>query len=185
MPNWCTGNIRFCGKLDDIEKLLSEEILFCKYEETSKNQICERETVEKPAKIRVVDDYEIVVSTPFDDSSTPNKSWCYINGTVRNFLNLAKESEFESRVLYRLQSDPNKYIAIFDAFEAAWSIEAEPYIEMSKKYNVDIRIIGWEQGIGFWQDIVIVNGEIIRNVCDDYGGYDGWMWESVLPYVGG
>lgn len=186
MPNWCKGNIRFCGKLNDIIKLLENEIVYCKYGDEKENGGNKNwETITKPAIVTVIEDWEITIKTPFDDSATKSKSWCYINNTCRNFLNLGEGSEFESRMLYQLQKDKDKYIAVFDDFEAAWGIEPDPYVEMSKKYNVDIRIIGWEQGLGFWQDIVIIDGNLVRNVSDDYGDYDGWMWESALPYVGG
>jgi hypothetical protein len=169
--------------MEDILKLIKEQFLFCKIrwnEETRQSH-----TELKQSNVELEGDYIIYVTTPFeDDKDTASKSYCYIKKTRRNFINLFG-TNLESRIVHQLQSKENYYIVVFDEFAAAWSIEPEPYIEMSKKYHVDIRIMGWEQGIGFRQDIVIVNGEIIRNVTDDYGGYDSWMWESALPYVGG
>ena len=184
MPNWCVGNIRFRGKMEDILKLIKEQILFCKirYNERTKQTYTE----EKQSNVELKGDYLICVTTPFDDDKdTTNKSYCYIKETRRNFINLFGGTSFESSAIYELPNKENDYIVVFDKFAAAWSIEPEPYIEMSKKYHVDIRIMGWEQGMGFWQDIVIVDGKLIRYVADDYSSYDGWMWESVLPYVGG
>lgn len=183
MPNWCEGNIRFRGKMEDIVKLLKENLLFCKISLNKETR--ETYTEEKQCNVDLEDDYVIHITTPFeDDKETTNKSYCYINNTRRNFISLY-ETNFDSAVIYELPNKKNDYIVVFDKFASAWSIMPDPYIEMSKKYHVDIRIIGWEQGLGFWQDIVIANGKLIRNIADDYGGYDGWMWESALPYVGG
>ena len=185
MPNWCEGNIRFRGKMRDILKLIENQFMFCKvYVKPVDKYSGQSYTEEKPSKVTLEDDYLINVSTPFDDTETTNRSYCYIEGTRRNFMSLY-DNDFDSTVIYKLPNKEDDYIVVFDKFSAAWSIEPEPYVEMSKKYHVDIRIMGWEQGLGFWQDIVIVDGKIIRNVADDYGGYDGWMWESALPYVGG
>lgn len=177
MPNWCCGNIRFRGKWDDIIKLISETFEFCSY---SGNGL---ETIQKPCKIETEEDYLIYVRSPFDEGS--KSSWCYIKGTSRNFINIFGDPDFSSSAVCKLKEDKDDYIVVFENFCAAWSIEAEPYIDMSKRYNVDIRIMGWERGLGFWQDIVVVNGDVIRNIADDYGGYDGWMWDSAMPYLGG
>lgn len=182
MPNWCSGNIRFKGKMEDILKLIKERFIFCKlvWDRDKKTM----STEQKPPEVKLEGDYEIEVSSPFDDTATTNKSYCWIKGTSRNFINDMDQS-FVSSIIYDMKNDKNEYIVVFDSYKAAWSIEPEPYMEMSRVYHVDIRVIGWEQGMGFWQDIVVVDGKLIRNIADDYGGYDGWMWESALPYLGG
>ena len=183
MPNWCKCNIRFRGKMEDILRLIKENFIFCKIRWNEKTK--QTYTEAKLSNVELEGDYLIYVTTPFgDDKDTTNKSYCYIKETRRNFINLVG-TNFESSAVYKLKNKENDYIVVFDEFAAAWNIEPEPYIEMSKKYHVDIRIMGWEQGVGFRQDIVIIDGEIIRNVTDDYGSYDSWMWESALPYVGG
>jgi len=183
MPNWCEGNIRFRGKMEDIINLIKENFIFCKVRWNKETK--QSYTEEKQSNVELKGDYLIYVTTPFDDDKdTANKSYCYIKETRRNFINLFG-TNFKSSVIYELQNKENDYIVVFDKFAAAWSIDPKPYIEMSKKYRADIRIMGWEQGLGFWQDIVIIDGKLLRNIADNYGDYDGWMWESALPYVGG
>lgn len=51
--------------------------------------------------------------------------------------------------------------------KAAWNIEEQPYIEMSKKYNLDFRVYGYEMGMEFNKEIEIVEGEIATYVGGD------------------
>ena len=176
MPNWCSGNIRFRGKMDDILKLLREKIRYCYYDGETRN------TITKPVNIDY-NDFEITISAPDNVSG----SWSYISGTHRNFMNLWTGSEYTSEAIYIPEDDTGneKSIVVFNNFSAAWAIEPEPYVEMSKKYNVDIRILGWERGIGFDQEIEIVDGNLIRNQTNEYKDYADFMWRSTLPYIGG
>lgn len=176
MPNWCAGNIRFRGKMDDILKLLSEKLRYCYYDGETRN------TVTKPVTVEYNEDEgEVTISAPHN----AHGSWSYIVGTSRNFLNLYEGSGFTSVATYEAKDKNDRDIVVFDNFAAAWSIEPEPYIEMSKKYNVDIRIFGWERGIGFDQEIEIVDGELTRNHCSEHKDYAGWMWNTAMPYYGG
>lgn len=179
MPNWCSGNIRFRGKMNDILKLLRENVVFCRIGDN-------RETESKPANVNYDDDYnEIRIESPFEEG---NKGWCYIENTHRNFLDIFKcESEIISSGSYipDENEDEDCWIFIFEGFSAAWSIEPEPYMEMSKKYNVDIKIFGWERGVGFDQEIEIISGTLVKNHCSESKNYADWMWNTVLPYMGG
>lgn len=176
MPNWCSGNIRFRGKLDDILELLRQNLMYCRYTDN-------HETVSEPAKVYQDESYdEIIVASPFESG---NKGWCYIAGTHRNFLDLESNSDFWSSALYIPENDKEPSVVVFENFQAAWSIEPEPYVEMSKEFGVDIKIFGWEQGIGFDQEIEITNGKLTRNQTNEYKDYADWMWNTALPYIGG
>lgn len=176
MPNWCSGNIRFRGKMDDILRLLRQKLVYCRYTDN-------HETVSEPAKVYHDESYdEIIVASPFESG---NKGWCYISGTHRNFLDLGGTSEFWSSTLYIPENDKKPSIVVFDSFQAAWSIEPEPYVKMSEEFGVDIKIFGWERGVGFDQEIEIVDGNLIRNQATEYKDYGDWMWNTELPYMGG
>ena len=51
--------------------------------------------------------------------------------------------------------------------------------------NVDIKIFGWEQGVGFDQEIEIVDGEITKNHHTEHKNYADWMWNTAMLYMGG
>ena len=67
-------------------------------------------------------------------------------------------------------------------FKAAWNVESEPYIELSKAYNVDIKIEAFERGMEFSRFVLIENGEL----KEDKGiEYDDYVWDCVMPNLGG
>ena len=66
--------------------------------------------------------------------------------------------------------------------KAAWNIEEQPYIEMSKKYNLDFRVYGYEMGMEFNKEIEIVEGEIATYRLIQFKDY---KWECPDPELGG
>lgn len=97
----------------------------------------------------------------------------YIKGTRRNFV------EPNDIIVYK-RKDGNACIAV--EFKAAWDVESEPYIELSKAYNVDIKIEAFERGMEFSRYILIENGNLKE---DKETGYDDYVWECVMPNLGG
>ena len=67
-------------------------------------------------------------------------------------------------------------------FKAAWKVSIDPFVKMSKVYDVDIKIYGFEKGSEFNQDIVIINGEVIKNDIITFNDYE---WECPFPDLGG
>lgn len=67
-------------------------------------------------------------------------------------------------------------------FKAAWAIDPVPYLKLAKKYNVDIRLYGFERGMEFNQEVIIENGEIVK---DEEIKFDDYDWECVMPHLGG
>lgn len=82
-----------------------------------------------------------------------SKEEIYIEGTNRNFILDSIELKFDTEELI------NEYT--LKEFMAAWSIKPEPYVQMSKAYQVDIYVYGVEIYGGFTQVIEIQKGEII------------------------
>ena len=97
----------------------------------------------------------------------------YIKGTHRNFV------EPNDIIVYK-RKDGNACIAV--EFKAAWDVESEPYIELSKAYNVDIKIQAFERGMEFSRYILIENGNLKE---DKETAYDDYVWECVMPNLGG
>ena len=172
MPNWCKGNIRFRGALKDIRTLLEHEIRCVGTEPKSLDSV-----VSKPV-IQI--EYGELSLLRLDERKDLLFRSFYINGTRRNFLGdgdlITAYGTFDE------DDEREVGILLFDNFSAAWGIEAEPYVEMANKYNVDIHIFGWECGMEFAQEIEIVNGQLEQ---DREIHYDDWGWECPLPHVGG
>jgi len=89
----------------------------------------------------------------------------YVEGTKRNFVDADIEFHFATEEVIQQ--------CILNNFSAAWSIDPEPYIQVSKKYNIDIKVGGIEAYGGFVQEMEIQNGEIVservKRINRDFG----------------
>lgn len=83
---------------------------------------------------------------------------------------------------YYYSFDKNGKNTLTLQFKAAWRVHIDPFVKMSKDYDVDIKIYGFEKGSEFNQDIVIVNGEVIKN---DIITFNDYQWECPFPDLGG
>ena len=83
---------------------------------------------------------------------------------------------------YYYSFDKNGKNTLTLQFKAAWRVYIDPFVKMSKDYNVDIKIYGFEKGSEFNQDIVIINGEVIKN---DIITFNDYQWECPFPDLGG
>lgn len=63
----------------------------------------------------------------------------------------------------------------------AWNFDKQFFFELSRKYGVDIRLQGYEQGVQFGQDLAFENGECTIDECIEY---DDWVWGCPFPYTG-
>lgn len=68
------------------------------------------------------------------------------------------------------------------SMKAAWNVDETPYIEMSKMYNVDFRVYGYEMGLEFNREIEIVEGRLVTNRRIKFKDY---KWECPDPTLGG
>lgn len=64
----------------------------------------------------------------------------------------------------------------------AWDFETDDFIHISKTYNLDLRITGFEGGMGFDREIEVINGEV---TLDKSNHYDDYWWECPCPTLGG
>lgn len=103
----------------------------------------------------------------------------YVNDSRRVFtdhdfyLDISKKSEKNQVVTI-----PIKQAWSFTPYEGA----EQRWIDLAKKYNLDIRLQGFECGLQFYQDVEIVNGVLVRN---DEKQYADWDWECPMPRLGG
>lgn len=104
---------------------------------------------------------------------TSSDSYFYINGTKRAFI---YSKSFE------IHLDDDFLIIELNNFMQAWHAIPEDYIEISEKFNVDIKIFTFEQGLEFTQEIEISKGKILKNTVLKYGNY---RWEVAFSNLGG
>ena len=64
----------------------------------------------------------------------------------------------------------------------AWDFPEEEWTEISKKYDVDLRLYGIERGMQFCQELEIIKGEV---KLSKEKKYKNWDWECPFPYLGG
>lgn len=172
MPNWASGSIRFRGKAEDIRKFLENEIIVEHRKEEGGLAI---------STPRV--DINLVTMTA---EVTPQDGkerglGLYINGSNRNFLILWTNSAYAD---YVCEVADDEIIVGFESFTAAWGVEAEFYVELAKKYNIDIRIVTWECGMCVEDSITISRNATLIRHCETMDS-DDWFWMAVHPGFGG
>lgn len=168
MPNWCEGTFKVRGKIKDIRCWVKENLSCYKAEfvETSDN---EGEWTYIETENAIVD----VFPELEDEFVVDIKYLAHINLSDRHFI---KEGEYDCI------SNDNGTAVLVLRFQSAWTIEATPFIEMSKRYNVDFRIYGCERGAEFNQEIIIENGKLKK---DKEIKFDDYEWECPFPDLGG
>lgn len=166
MPNWCEGNIRFRGKKENIKQFLINEIVCCRSEN--------HETVEEKPIIN--ENGELLTIT-----KPEAHSWFYIKGTRRNFL------DDDMLEVWLEEEDPDKeMIVCIDNFKAAWSFAYhDAWLELTKKYDIDVKLTGYERGMLFSQIKAIYRDGRIKEDVKEYESSEDWWWNCPQPNNGG
>ena len=154
MPNWCEGNIRFRGKKQNIVNLILNE-----FEPTGNSEI-------------KYENDEIYAT----DTGKKYKEDFYINGTNRCFV-----EEFH---VYLGEDNEKEIVLCLDGFKAARNIKDQGFRELARKYQVDIKCVGFECGCEFYQ---IVSFDRSGAKKEEYKEYelDEWEWNCLFPNLGG
>lgn len=64
----------------------------------------------------------------------------------------------------------------------AWDFAVADFVKIAKKFNLDIRLFGWERGVQFSREILIVDNNVIK---DRTYKYSDWDWEVPFSDLGG
>ena len=162
MPNWCEGMLKIRGKQEKVLDLLAENLQVWKRTIINEHMFDIREEIDKEAiKINREEGWVYV------------SELAYIKGTNRNFV---EPNDIE------VYEDKNGNTCIAIEMKGAWDILSDPYIDLSKQYNVDIKIEAFEQGMEFSRYILIEKGELKE---DKKIEYDDYVWDCVMPNLGG
>lgn len=161
MPNWCEGQLKIRGNREDITSFLENELVSV---DDLGNEL--KYKFHKETNGGLLDEVYI------DTTESHYSFW--IKNTRRAFI--------DSSVYCYFYGDENrKQIALFD-FVQAWHIKVEELENISKKYNIDFKIYGFERFGEFNQDVEIINGVVIK---DEIIKFNDYRWECTNPNLGG
>lgn len=164
MPNWCKGNLKIRGKKENIVNFLKEGTLLLE-------GFWEPKEI-KP-DIEEIHDYDEIEIKNFDKEK---RDCLYIKETRRHFIDPVENE------IYIYDTDKEEQIICLENFKAAWGIDTDALRTISKRYNIDIKIYGFERGMEFNQDIEIIKGKIIK---DEEIKFENYQWECINPDLGG
>lgn len=162
MPNWATGSLRLKGKAKDIVNFMDNGIegVDCLGQKKLDN-------------VTKVDYREGKCAYKF-------KGTAWIKDTKRAFIDTDTFKYWEC--VYIEADNWDDIISVAMPFKQAWGVSAENFVAIAKKYSVDVAIHAFEQGMEFDQDILIVGGEIKKNIKNNYEDY---IFECSMPFIGG
>lgn len=167
MPNWCEGNIRVRGTYNNVVAFLKDALTVVQGHFDGK----EYKTTEKPADVEVNENNAVFRTSTSD---------FYIKGTRRNFIS---SSTIE---IYDNYEDGEEHTWVFDNFIAAWSFDHDmshdAYTKFAKKYNVDIKLFGIEQGMQFQEEVIYYR---TGNYNEKTVTYEDWDFDCPFPNMGG
>ena len=174
MPNWCEGSLKLRGKYEDILKFWEEGVNAYSYSADRNN---ERGTDLIPksewCEIEEWDEGADIIN------NIPTAAWIYVENTKRAFIG----EDFGS---YHIIKNPDGTALIAFPFKQAWSIRQDDWIEIAKKYNLEIKIYAIESGMGFWCTLhILSDGVIIENNFYQSDDYNDFIWNCPLPWMGG
>jgi hypothetical protein len=91
--------------------------------------------------------------------------------------------ETENNILRLSFREDDEAVEIIEMpFKQAWSVNADEFAKLSKKYCVDLKIFVFENGREFTQEIEIVDGQITKN---ETRKYDDYQWDVPFSKMGG
>ncbi len=155
MANDCTGTLKIRGKYKDILAMIENEI-----------------SCSDP-------DYQITYEQlPY--------TICWHNpGVFFGFKNFhhAERAYFYDHFEAQFYDDiSGLVIAYITDVICAWRIPVEQFRFLSKKYNLDFKMTGYESKGQFEHDMEIHKGEVIQSKFREYKNY---LWECPHPELGG
>ena len=172
MPNWISGSLKVRGKPENVKKFFMEGLN--KYEDYIDPKTKKYETRPIPREKWVKTDLLDPDGKEFFFNILDNQ-WIYVEDTRRAFITGEHE-------IYCYINDDDNLMYAASTVNQAWSFDPEDWMVISEKYHIDIRLYGLECGMGFGQEIEIIDGKLTLNTTF---GYDNWTWECPFPWMGG
>lgn len=164
MPNWCEGTIRIRGPLQNIKKFLEAAVENVNYLGAERAAI----------QVTVDEKGTSLVARNADGDFDLRNTCLWVKGSRRHFI----EPDF---IEARAKEESGTAVLVLP-FKAAWSVDINPFPDISKNCGVDIRIFVIESGMEFCQDIEIIGGTVTKS---DTIEYEDWDWDCPFPRMGG
>ena len=174
MPNWAEGTIKVRGTKNQIIDYL-------------KNVFEGSDFWGNDMKIEITSDDNSIIIRGLDELTNPKTAGpiipqnpqfhaFYFKGANRAF------TESENNILaFGFFEDAEAIEIIEMPFKQAWSVEADEFVKLSKKYCVDLKIFVFESGREFTQEVEIIKGKITRNKTIKYENY---QWDVPFNSLG-
>lgn len=160
MPNWCEGFLKIRGSMQNIKKFLLEGLIAYTFDFKTLTEVARTDGTE--------------LTTEYDDEICININLeCHITGTRRAFV------QDETVYIHKYE---NKDTVVTVEIKQAWDMLADEFAAISKKYDVDFRLFGYERGQQFSRDIIIEKGIVKKNLTQKY---DNWEWDCPCSEFGG
>lgn len=163
MPNWCKGVLKIRGKKENLINLIQNEIERYGFPSTPDSY------TKYPLDLKIDEYGDIFV----DHTDNEHHSWLYFKDSRRLFV--------EENIEWFFSNDEEEEIQALD-IKQAWNLESEYFAELSKKYNVDFRMTGFECGCCFIQEIEVIKGKI---TIDNATQPENYSWIAYDPRLGG
>lgn len=164
MPNWCKGVLKVRGKKENILKFLNNGIERHGYPRDEQDNY-----TQYPLNVKTTEYDEVIV----EKTDSEHHSWLYFKDSRRLFI--------EENIEWYFWNDGGEEIQVLD-IKQAWRLEPDYFAEISKQYNIDFRMMGFECGVGFTQEIEVIKGKI---TIDDVKEYKDYNWEVYDSRLGG
>lgn len=154
MPNWIAGTLKLRGNSENLKMFFDNAIQPCH----SYNPNMQKR-----------EDFITCNYGEYNEVKLMLDAW--IEGTRRAFVNSECYVYWEKA-----------YDTVCIPIRQAWEFVTENWEEISKKYDLDVRLYGFEQGMEFCQEVEIIDG---KATMDNKIEYDDWDWECPMPRMGG
>lgn len=163
MPNWIEGTIKLRGSYEDLKRFVNEGL--------EPITIVGKQVGKKEDLIDFTDygsEFEFKIN---DDM--------WISGTRRAFA---------SAGLYGTSTGNDDNLILVLNVKQAWAFLAnddnrDKWKSISDKFNLDIRLYGYEMGMEFCEEVIILRGKGI--VLDNVIQFEDWNWDCPFPLLGG
>ena len=160
MPNWCVGELKVRGTKKNLREFLSKGLM-----------IIDRRGNAVDMTVEASEDGIYIYS------KSSEAECFYLKGSKRQFI--------KTNVLdfgWWNKSEDTEILFILPEFEGAYDIDVEILKSISTEFSVDFHIYGFEKGMEFNRDVMVVSGIVIR---DDVIEFEDYKWECVSPSLGG
>lgn len=147
MANICEGVLKIRGKWENIKKFLLNEIVEI---QTYDLPYSDKGTERSP---KIKDENGV-----FSISTNMEYNILYFKNSQREWFGKCGGSP---KIEY-CHEDENKYCTVYVDYYSAWQVPEETLLRNSQKYSIDFRIYAFERGMQFNQELIIVDGKVIK-----------------------